>query len=97
MTKVYILDSYGRLFLSTFYADPSYNSTVTTYYYKVDNIESFSSLMIPLSNDGTVTENYTIFKTSDGTYYTDYNSGIEDIKILKINNIEPEVENTNES
>ena len=89
--NVYTLDTYGRLFLSSFEADPAFYNGITTYQFNVNNIVSFVSMNIPLTGEVDLRQNYVIFKTEDGSYYTDYKFDIEsEVKIYKINNVESE-------
>ena len=86
--NIYILDSFNRLFLSTFNASDFIS--IDTYYINIPNIVSFTTLTIPL-----ITNNeqiYSIIKTTDGSYYTDYKfEESDEIKITKINNKVEEV------
>ena len=87
--NVYTIDESGSLYLSTFNADPNYyNDRLDTYEFKIDFVTSFVSLMVPIDDAKEVYFNYVVFKTNDGSYYTDYQFGEEEeeYKIIKLIN-----------
>ena len=88
LVRVYSLDKYGRLLLSEFNADPNSYNNITTYLIDVKDVVSFAVLNITLADNDTSDQIYAIFKTKDGTYYTDYlfEEGT-DHKITKLINI----------
>lgn len=88
--NIYTLDEYGRMYLSTLYADPHYYSEVNTYLLDIGKVTAFASLTIPLDDAKEVPFNFGVFKSEDGHYYTDYNFGVEgDIKIVRLDNANP--------
>ena len=88
--SVYTKDKYGRLLLSTFYAKPEAHTGITTTVFDIKKVVSFSVISVPLTSNNTTEQIYTIFKTKDGTYYTDYMFDSEsERKIYKINPIKP--------
>lgn len=83
----YVLDKYNRFFSVSFRANPSNHEGFEIYYIKLDNIVSFTTLSIPLIENSQVEQIYSVFKTSDGSYYTDYIfDPVDGLKITKINN-----------
>ena len=83
--KVYVLDSNNKLYLSIFDANPATHAGIQTYELKVDGIDSFVSLNVPLVDENAVSQNYVVFKTTDGSYYTDYSfDGTLNLSITKI-------------
>ena len=88
--KIYTLDDNGRLYLSTFYADPHYFDKIDTYLFDIEKVSGFASLTTPLDDKQDVTFNYSLFKTEDGQYYTDYVFKEEgNTKITRLDNANP--------
>ena len=80
-----MMDENNKLYMSTFAANMTAYNGITTHEYLVNGIESFVALTTPL--DEAVPSIYTIFKTSDNEYYTDYDfakTGI--IELSKLSN-----------
>ena len=83
-----MLHNNNRLYLSVFNANPGENQGITTYEYNIDNIDCFAIMNKPIFENATLEQLYVVFKTKDGTYYTDFQfeENVE-VTISKINNI----------
>ncbi len=87
----YVLGSNNRMYFISFDADPRYHQGMNIQEYVVDGVEEFTIVNTPLTENPVDSLPFVLFKTTDGTFYTDYQFNAEGGHIItKItNSIEP--------